>query len=1265
VADRTVAVRLRAEIADFKARMGEAAKATEQIGQKAKGVGVAAGKGFGDTLRWVDKNEQHVSALSTKIGLVGIGLTAMAGLAVKSFANFDQAMSSVAATGEDARESIGALRDAALDAGARTVFSATEAANAITELAKAGVSTADILNGGLDGALNLAAAGELEVARAAEIASQTMNQFGLTGADATRIADVLAATAGKAAGEVDDVGLAMKYIGPVAAGLGVSLEETAGTLALLAQNGLLADTAGTGLRGVMMSLTAPTAIAQKTLDDYNISAFDAQDKFVGMESLAGQLQQRLGGLADSERKAALGRIFGNEQITAAEILMREGGDAIADWTAKVDDQGYAADTAATKLDNLKGDLEALGGATETALIKMGEGANGPLRGMVQSVTEAINAFSELPSGVQGAALAIVGGSGLVALGVAGLGKLVVGVSSVKASLETLKISAKTAGGAVAGVGGVLAVATIAVSAWASAQAEAKARTDEYVATLDEFGRVTDETLAKVNTVLAADADNWLQGVFSDPTSLIDRAEKYGLAIEDLQGYILGEADAVDRVTEAITRYNAANDIRDDSTGMIATTNDFTDALDTQANSLTEAERQAGQKALADREAGLAASDATAAVDENASAVEKLAAAQAGGTYSTETYTDALAELIDMQREAAGGVLDLRTAQREYFSALDEADAAIEANGRTLDRTTEAGRANQAALDDLADSGWDVITSMQEQGATQSELQSQMSRTRDDFVALAEKMGMSEGAAEDLADELGLIPENVDVKVAVDTAEASDSVNRWITTNDGRRIKIYVDSYGGRQYQAAPGAPRYYASGGAISGPGTGTSDNVAALLSNGEHVLTASDVAKAGGQAAIYRMRAAIQGGALRFAAGGAVGDARRDVRDADAARTAAFRRARSGGWKDADVAAWEKARDRWEKAVERLERLMEQRQDAITDGRRGDTMERATSSLSGAYGLVDQLRDLAGNEDLSQGQRDSFAERAREAEAAFKRLYGQADRIENRLANARDRVQELASIKASASSALSGGFSIGGLFGQKDAYGYDKPVTGRSILRSAQQYAAKVRRFSNKLSAVQKKLGVGSGPILQELVALGVEEGAQAADAILSMSANEANQLTRAYKDIQKYSDRAGEVVTKGFYKGGLSAAEGLVDGLERKRDAIARKIEAIARRNADAIRRALGLDPLPNGNGNGNDGGAGSPAPVGGTQPLGSSSAAVSASAVRVVLSDAQIDRLGNGLAKAWHENPPRAIWAPAARELGLVHQAGKTAAERLNKR
>lgn len=346
------------------------------------------------------KFRQGLDTIGNAAGKVGLAAAAGLGAAVLKAASFDAAMSQVQAATRESAKSMETLRQAALDAGASTVFSATEAADGIEQLAKAGVETGDILNGGLLGALDLAAAGTIEVAEASEIAATTMNQFGLAGSEVGHIADVLAASAGKAQGEVTDMANALKFVGPVASQMGISLEETAGSIAYLASQGILGEQAGTSLRGMLTGLTSPSKIAAGEMKALGINMYDAQGQFVGLDGLAGQLQGTLSGLGEAERDAALGRLFGNEQITAARILYKGGSQAIEEWTAKVNDQGFAADTAAMKLDNLKGDLEALGGAFETALIGTGDGAQTPLRGLTQALTDAVNAYNDLGEGAK-------------------------------------------------------------------------------------------------------------------------------------------------------------------------------------------------------------------------------------------------------------------------------------------------------------------------------------------------------------------------------------------------------------------------------------------------------------------------------------------------------------------------------------------------------------------------------------------------------------------------------------------------------------------------------------------------------------------------------------------------------------------------------------------------------------------------------------------------------------------------------------------------
>ena len=295
-------------------------------------------------------------------------------------------MSGVQAATMASAGTMGELRAAAMKAGADTAFSAGEAADAIKEMAKAGVSTADIMGGGLNGALSLAAAGQMGVADAAEIASVAMTQFNLAGTDLPHVADLLAAGAGKAMGEVSDLGAALNQAGLVASAAGMSIEETTGTLAAFAAAGLVGSDAGTSLKTMLQRLQNPSAEAAGTMEELGISMYDANGEFVGMEAVAGQLKTGMEGMTPAARDAAMAVIFGSDAVRAANVLYANGATGIADWTGKVNDAGYAAEQAAILQDNLKGDLEKLGGAWDTLMISLGEGSQGPLRMVVQGLT---------------------------------------------------------------------------------------------------------------------------------------------------------------------------------------------------------------------------------------------------------------------------------------------------------------------------------------------------------------------------------------------------------------------------------------------------------------------------------------------------------------------------------------------------------------------------------------------------------------------------------------------------------------------------------------------------------------------------------------------------------------------------------------------------------------------------------------------------------------------------------------------------------------
>lgn len=909
---RLVKIVLRGDIQGLQASMRSASGLVKNTANEITGA-----------TREAEKFRGGLSAVGDTAGKIGLVAAAGVGAAIIAYANFDQAMSNVAATGEDARGSLDALREAALEAGARTKFSATEAADAVEALAKAGVSASDILSGGLDGALDLAAAGGLEVAQAAEIAATAMNQFNKTGADVPHIADLLAAAAGKAMGDVEDMGAAFKFVGPVAAQLGVSMEETSGAIALLAQNGVLGEQAGTSLRGMLTSLTSPSKIAADTMDSLGISMYDAQGNFIGLEGLAGQLQERMSGLEEAERNEALGRIFGNEQITAARILYEGGAGAVAEWTKQVDDSGYAAETAARKMDNLKGDAEQLMGALETALIGTGQGADGPLRMAVQSLTLLVDLYNELPGPVKTGAFAVLGLTAALGGTVWAASKAVNGITSARVAATDLGVSfenankkalALRAGIGAAGIGlsalsGPANNANVALGAvvdtaaaaaigfavggplgaalgagatlfakLAGGSADAAVNMDELTATLDtQAGAITQNTAA------------WAAKQIQDSGAVSTLADM-GISLATATDAVLGNADALEQVAAAskgadFEQVKAIGSV----VGLAGAVLDGTDKQRELAAATDESTEAQGAAAGAFGETGDAAADAATEV---------------------KAFNDSLNGLLDplLSQE------DASNAWKDSMATLTEE---IRKNGATLDDTTTKGRANQDAIRERVKALKDSIAADAEAGVSSEQLEAKMLRGAEGILKTAEAAGLSRGEVKSYLETLGLTPEQITTLFEADSSgarrgarEAKDAINsvprekvieiRATAAQAYNSLSNFLGSIplfrniqlrttggspkSGRTLSANGGAiPR--AAGGEIVGPGTGTSDSIPAigpgagayLLSNGEHVLTAREVNLLGGQDAVYAMRAAIrsQQFAAAYAGGGSVGRSR------------------------------------------------------------------------------------------------------------------------------------------------------------------------------------------------------------------------------------------------------------------------------------------------------------------------------------------------------------------------------------------------------
>lgn len=778
----------------------------------------------GSTAKTVASGMEHTGR---KSALIASGMTA-AGLAVAAFgvaavkmaADFDRQMSTVQANTGATGAQLDQLRAAAIEAGASTVYSATDSADAINDLGKAGMSVTDILNGGLSGALNLAASDGMAVGDAAEYMANALSMFHLKGSQASQVADTLAAGAGKAVGNVSDFGEALNNCGAQANSFGMNVQETTGVLALFAQNGTIGAEAGTQLNSMLMKLAAPSAEASNTMKELGISAYDAQGHFVGMANFAGQLQKAEKNLTDEQRNQANATIFGSYAIKAANYLYEAGESGVNKWTKAVSESGYAAEQAAAKNNNLKGDLENLSGSMESLMISVGEGAQGPLRKMVQGLDTLVDAFSGLPSGVQQtlvvmASLAGVFGAvhkaagnlngstsrmanniGLAidpiqrvktALGSAQTAFQMFRASSMSASeqMEAFGTSAskaqlKTAGFKAVGssvmslLGGpwgiALTVAGVALSAFVSHQQKAKEATEQLQSAL-ESGSSISETIAsayqKMNFA-GADMTHWMG--------------EAKISLTDMTSAAMGNKAATDKVNAALKEYGKQGH------SQMAVAQKMRDSIKDEAKAYQEAKEQTKQKTAATKNAVDADGKSASAAKDAANANKELGSSASDASNQIDDLVQALFGLESGNLTADQAVDQLNQKIGELSDTCKDNGVVFDQSGNLLDRFSEKGTKTKQALEDIASSAQNAAEKILKQGESTGFSSGEIERAngvlqdaRDAIIRQAEASGMSEQAANALADRWGLSSDSIKASI--------DNIKK---TADNNKAKLDVD-----------------------------------------------------------------------------------------------------------------------------------------------------------------------------------------------------------------------------------------------------------------------------------------------------------------------------------------------------------------------------------------------------------------------------------------------------------------------------------------
>lgn len=364
----------------------------EQAKQSGTALQEIAAKG--EKLKTVGDNVTEVGKkfLPVTAGVVGLGT-----VAVKTAADFDSAMSKVAAVSGATGKDLDALRDKAREMGSKTKFSASEAAEAMNYMAMAGWKTEDMLSG-IEGVMNLAAASGEDLATTSDIVTDALTAFGLSAKDSGHFADILAAASSNANTNVSMMGETFKYCAPIAGALGFSAEDTAEAIGLMANAGIKGSQAGTALRTIMNNLSGDVKICGSSIGEVTVATTNADGSMRDLSDILADCRTAFAGLTESEKAQAAESLVGKNAMSGFLALMNAGEGDINKLSSAIENcDGCAAGMADTMNNNLEGQLTILKSQLQELAISFGEMLMPAIRtivGWIQKFVDWLNSMDE-------------------------------------------------------------------------------------------------------------------------------------------------------------------------------------------------------------------------------------------------------------------------------------------------------------------------------------------------------------------------------------------------------------------------------------------------------------------------------------------------------------------------------------------------------------------------------------------------------------------------------------------------------------------------------------------------------------------------------------------------------------------------------------------------------------------------------------------------------------------------------------------------------
>lgn len=394
---------------DLKVFMSDSATASQKMNGLSSAMGTVGG----------------VLTKSVTVPLVGVGAAAL-----KVATDFEQGMSNVKAISGATGEEFDALRDKAIELGGSTVYSATEVADAMTEMAKAGWNSQQIMDG-MGGVLDAASASGENLATVSTIVADAVTGFGLAASDSMRVADLLAQAANSGTIGVADLGESFKYIAPLARTMGFSIEDTTTAITALSTAGIKGSQAGTALRGMFSRMINPTDQVAAAMDELGITLTDNEGNFKSMDTILRKMRGTFQTLTPEQQAYYASVIAGTEGVSGMTALLgmsQEEYDKISESMKNAN--GVAKETAEVMQDNLAGAVEQLRGALESAGISIGDAMIPVIRDLAEWITDVVEDFNDLDEGTQQAIVKF-------ALFAAGIGPVMIVGGKLLKTLATL------------------------------------------------------------------------------------------------------------------------------------------------------------------------------------------------------------------------------------------------------------------------------------------------------------------------------------------------------------------------------------------------------------------------------------------------------------------------------------------------------------------------------------------------------------------------------------------------------------------------------------------------------------------------------------------------------------------------------------------------------------------------------------------------------------------------------------------------------------